>query len=239
MMKKALLLLFVFIFMSSIVNARLENYQDSQINVAGKNYYQSYTANFYPNSTTRAFVWHIVNIEKPAYPGINRVFITSNSASYIYECGNGGCSQKTITSNGTDLDLTADDLAYSVAKTYVIAELVSSYVNYSGNPPYATSSVQVLTFYDDAVTAYSPVRVQSFVATDGTDVCSIIQEANNAQLEFDGGTIFRYAVQIATMNIELIKTMFWLFKILIFMVALGALFYLFLIIVKLIKGGRP
>ena len=242
-MKTKLLMAFViFLMFVGIGHASVLLSQDSRIY---NNYYeQFYYFDFQPQQTDREFVWHVLNFEIPIYDGIDKVIINAGYTNEQYVCTYSPsvvCTVESSNNNLTEIILTEDDLAYSLPKKYFIAELTKP-LNLSAEvSAEATSSIRVITYYKEgyATKAYSPVRVESYMATDGTDVCSIIQEANNAQLEFNGGTIFRYAVNIITMNIELIKTMFWLFKIMIFIVALGALFYLFLVIVKLIKGGRP
>lgn len=232
-----LLGILVFLLFVNVANASVSVSYDSII--FNNRYIQDYDFRFNSEQVDREFVWYIINFEKLRYEDIDKVIISGGYTNRVYSCEyypSISCDDEVLDFNYTGIILSGDDLAYSLPKKYFLVELKMPLD--SNKTKVSESFIRVETYYKEGykVKAYSPVRVESYMATDGTDVCDVIQESNNAQLEFDGGTIFRHAVNIAIMNIELIKIMFWLFKILIFMVALGAIFYMFLIIVKLIKG---
>jgi len=204
-------------------------------------YEQQYWVKFLPDNNARSLTWLTANFESPLFQGIDKVVVkyVATSTVYYFNTSQSLPSYKTEVESKT-YEYSADELKSDVYQKMFLKELSATISNMNGsiNRDFSNVAVFIYTVYTSDPQAYSPVRVDANVATQGTDVCSLFSELFYNEVRQDSSTLWGYSKNLISLNIELFQILFWIIKILLFMVALGALFYLILMIVMLIKGRR-
>jgi len=210
--------------------------------ISGNTYTVEYNSFYMPSISGKSFVWYVAYFEKPVYDDIESVTVTFYTTKIVQKYEMVGSMPSPlppeIVSTNKSYTFNEEQLYNEpLLPIYYMAELfVSNSTAQIGAS--AQVSVDVEVKYKSNVIKYSPVRIQTNIASDGTDICAIEESVLSNNIKFYASQIVSYARNLIKLNFELISTLFWLIKIMLFVLALGALFYMILIIVKIIKGER-